>query len=291
VDGFVDDSRITGNGYGILLTDSGTVTASGDILTGNGYAAYNANADNSAVRSGSPFTVTRSYFGTKTPVVSGEGSVVVSKPLSSAPHSVPSTVGRVADHDPTAAVADPANGAKLEVGKAVNPLIRGTDDFAVASATLLVNGAKVDTLTAAPYGFSWTPPASYAGKKVTFQALVTDSSGNKTWSRPVTATVAPVTPPPTLKVTKVQLDSRTGTATLTASVNTAGTITLSGDQVVAVTKQVSGGCAVTLTVTAAPEYKQILLETGKLDVDLTVAFQNATGQTATQPLQVTLVKK
>ena len=291
VDGFVDDSRITGNGYGVLLTDSGTVTASGDILTGNGYAAYNANADNSAVRSGSPFTVTRSYFGTKTPVVSGEGSVVVSKPLSSAPRSVPSTAGRVADHDPTAEVADPANGAKLAVGKAVNPLIRGTDDFAVASATLLVNGAKADTLTAAPYGFSWTPPASYAGKKVTFQALVTDSSGNRTWSKPVTATVAPVTPPPTVKVTKVQPDSRTGTATLTATVNTAGTITLSGAKVQTVTKQVSGGCAVTLPVTVTPEYKQILLKTGKLDVDLTVAFKNATGQTATQSLQVTLVKK
>ncbi|GIF22873.1 pimeloyl-ACP methyl ester carboxylesterase [Actinoplanes tereljensis] len=280
-DGFVDDSRITGNATGILLADSGTVTASGDIITGNGYAAYNAGADGTTERDGAPFTISRSYFGTGKPPVSA--TVIVSKPLSSAPKSVPASVGRVVDKDPTAEVADPASGAKLTVGTAVTPLIRGTDDFGIASATLLVNGSKVGTSTTTPYGFSWTPSLKEAGKKVTFQALVVDSSGNKTWSKTVTATVAPV---PTVTVTKVSTDAKSGTAAVTIAVNMPGTITLSGDKVLTVTKKVGGACSSTLTVTVAPAYQEILKKTGKLDVDLTVAFEGAT-----QSLKVTLVKK
>jgi hypothetical protein len=291
----VNDSRITGNTAGILLTDAGDVTASGDILTGNGYAAYNANADNSAVREGAPFTLSRSYFGTSNPPVSGPdttgaATVVLTKSLSSAPRTVPTGVGRVADHDPTAEVADPGRGQVFEVGTAVRPLITGTDDFAIKSATLFVNGSEAGTVTTAPYLFDWTPTLEEAGKKVTFRALVVDSSGNAKLSRPVTYPVAPVTPPPTIKINKVET-SRDGTATVSATVNTAGTVTLSGDKVVTVTKKVTGGCAVTLTVTAAPEYRATLIRNGKLDVDVTLTFTNAAGKTATQTVEVTLVKK
>ncbi|GIM97415.1 Ig-like domain-containing protein [Paractinoplanes toevensis] len=287
-DGSVDDSRITGNATGILLADSGTVTASGDIITGNKYAAYNAGADGTTVREGAPFTVARSYFGTLKPPVSGAdstgaASVVVSKPSLVPLFTVPTGVGRVADKDPAAEVAEPGNGAKLTAGTAVSPLIRGTDDFAIASATLLVNGAKVGTSTVAPYGFSWTPTVALGGKKVTFQALVVDSAGNRTWSKPVTATVAPV---PTVTVTKVATDARSGTAAVTVAVNMAGTITLSGDQVATATKKVGGASSHTLTVTVAPAYQEILQKTGKLDVNLTVAFEGAT-----QSLKVTLIKK
>ncbi len=66
-DGFVRNSRITGNyfrpdpskSYGILLTDAGTetsgaLTASGSIITGNGFAVYNANADKHRRPRGAP---------------------------------------------------------------------------------------------------------------------------------------------------------------------------------------------------------------------------------------------
>ncbi|MFF5289116.1 Ig-like domain-containing protein [Paractinoplanes globisporus] len=196
VDGFVNASRITGNAYGVLLTDSGNVTAEGDIITGNGYAAYNADAANTAVREGAPFFVNRSYLG-DAPVVSGPDStgidtVEITKSLKSAPRGVPTGVGAVVDNDPTAELADPGSGATFRVGTAVTPLIRGTDDFAIKSASLIVNGEKVGTATTAPYLFSWTPTAADAGKKVTMQALVVDSSGNERLSKPVTYTVAKI---------------------------------------------------------------------------------------------------
>jgi hypothetical protein len=277
VDGFADDSRITGNTYGIQLTDPGTVTASGDILTGNGYAA--------ATDSATPFVITRSYFGGK-PVVSG--SVTVTKPASSAPRSVPVSFGRVTDHAPTAVVADPGRGTVFEAGTAVTPLVTATDDFAVKSASLLVNGVKVGATGTSPYLFSWTPSTKDAGKKVVFQALVVDSAGNAKLSTPVTYSVAPL---PTIKILKIDTNPRWGTATVTASVNTSGTVTLSGDKIDTVTEKVRTGCAVTLDVTASPAYRQALIKAGKLDVTGTVSFTNATGQTVSEPFKVTLVKK
>ncbi|MFI5893837.1 Ig-like domain-containing protein [Actinoplanes sp. NPDC051513] len=290
VEGFVDDSRITGNAYGVLLTDSGTVTASGDIITGNAYAAYNADASQTAVRDGSPLVITRSYFGGK-PVVSGANSVIITKPLSSPPRSVPTGVGRVADHSPTATLADPGRGMVFQVGTAVTPLVTGADDFAIKSASLIVNGAKVGTTSTSPYLFSWTPSAKEAGKKVVFQALVVDSSGNARLSSPVTYTVAPITPPPTIKIGKIEINTRAGTATVSATVNTSGTVTLAGDKIETVTEKVSRGCSVTLDVTVAPAYRQALIKVGKLEVTATVTFTNATGQTASRPITVTLVKK
>jgi hypothetical protein len=209
VTGFVKNSRITGNyyqpaparSYGILLTDAGTdaagaLAASGDIITGNGFAAYNANADNSAVRSGAPFAVSDSYFGPGAPAISGPDStgaatVAVTGRRSSPPQTVPSGVGRIVDSAPTAEVADPGLGSVLPVGSTVHPLVRGTDDFAVRSATLMVDGTPIGTTTTAPYEFSWTPSAAQARKHVMLRALVVDSSGNTTLSKPLIVAVAP----------------------------------------------------------------------------------------------------
>ncbi|GAA4588127.1 hypothetical protein GCM10023194_38920 [Planotetraspora phitsanulokensis] len=316
VTGFVKDSRITGNyftpapsqSYGILLTDAGTdtagaLTASGDILTGNGFAVYNADAGNTAVRLGAPFTVSGSYFGpiaggprtgpkaVSGPDNTGAATVVVTGLRSSPPHKVPAGAGRVADHAPTAEVADPGRGSVFQVGSAVHPLIRGVDDFAVQSASLIVDGTKVASTTTSPYRLSWTPGPKDAGRHVTFQALVVDSSGNATRSKPVTYTVAPVTPPPAMKIGKVETDAGAGTATITATVNTAGTVTLSGDKVTTVSRQVHDGSTFTMTVTAAPEYRPTLIKSGRLPVDLTITFKNATGQSASRSVSVTLVKK
>jgi hypothetical protein len=209
VTGFVNDSRITGNsylpdparGYGILLTDAstdtaGALTATGDVITGNGVAVYNANADMSAVREGAPFVVSRSYLGEGGPIISGPDStgaatVSIVKPLPEPALKVPTSVGKVADYAPTAEVADPGRDTVLKVGSTVHPLIRATDDFAVQSATLLVDGIPVGTASVAPYLLSWTPPLADAGKHVRLQALVTDSSGQKTLSDPVVYAVTP----------------------------------------------------------------------------------------------------
>ncbi|GAA4568957.1 hypothetical protein GCM10023193_51710 [Planotetraspora kaengkrachanensis] len=315
VTGFVNDSRITGNyytpapsqSYGILLTDAGTdtagaLTASGDILTGNGFAVYNADAGNTAVREGAPFALSGSYLGTghKTrtglkavsgPDSTGAATVAVTGLRSSPPRGVPTGVGRVADHGPTAEVADPGRGSVFQVGSTVHPLIRGADDFAVQSASLLVDGTKVASTTTAPYLLSWTPGPKDAGRHVTFQALVVDSSGNATRSSPVTYTVAPVTPPPTIKIGKVETDADAGAATITTTVNTAGTVTLSGDKVATVTRQVREGSTFTMKVTVAPAYRQTLIKLGRLAVDLTITFENATGRSASRSVEVTLIKK
>ncbi|GGK77083.1 hypothetical protein Sme01_42810 [Sphaerisporangium melleum] len=314
VTGFVNSSRITGNlytpepsrSYGILLTDAGTetagaLTASGDVLTGNGLAVSNANGGNTGVREGAPFTVSGTYFGTggaqaaaaavSGPDATGAPSVVVTGPHRSPPREVPAGVGRVADQAPTAEVADPGRGTELQVGSPVSPLIRATDDFAVRSATLLVNGEKAGTTTTSPYRLTWTPTSKLAGRHVTFQALVADSSGHVTRSKPVTYAVVPVTPPPAAEIGKVETDAHTGTATITATVNSAGTVTLSGDKVTTATCQVRDGTAVRLTVTVAPAYRQTLIKQGRLPVTVTITFTNATGQTASRSVSVTLIKK
>ncbi|MFC0504846.1 Ig-like domain-containing protein [Micromonospora costi] len=222
VTGFVNNSRIIGNyytpapsqSYGILLADAGTdtagaLTASSNIISGNGFAVYNANADNSAVRDGAAFAVSDSYLGTGNPVPggpadpstgveaisgpdsTGAATVTIAGLRSSPPRTVPTGVGRIVDSAPTAELIDPGRGTVFQVGSTVHPLVRGTDDFAVQSATLMVNGTPVATTTTAPYEFSWTPSAADAGKQVKLRALVVDSSGNTRRSSPVNYKVGP----------------------------------------------------------------------------------------------------
>ncbi len=232
--GFVKTSRITGNyfktdptkSYGILLTDAGTDTAgalvgSSDVITGNGFAVYNANADNSAVRSGAPFVLTGSYVGLAAPISTGGlgdpsvGTEAISPPDSTPAATVtvpgrvstatavagpvPTGVGAITDAAPTAAVVDPAAGTTLQVGEEIAPIVSGRDDFAVKSAALVVDGKVVATSTEAPYEFNWTPTADFAGKSVGLSGVVIDSAGNVTISPIVTVSVAApavVTPPP-----------------------------------------------------------------------------------------------
>ncbi|MEV4726525.1 Ig-like domain-containing protein, partial [Micromonospora humida] len=220
----------------------------------------------------------------------GSATVTVTKRRPTPPPAVPTTVGRIADAAPSAEVADPGRGAVLQVGSTVHPLIRGTDDHAIASASLFVNGTLVGTVTTAPYLFGWTPAAKDAGKQVRFQAMVVDSSGQSTLSKPVVGTVDPATPAPTVRIDSVQADPASGTATLTATVNTAGTLTLTGEKVATVSRQVAKANTVTVTVTVAPAYRQTLVKTGRLDVTFTVGFANTAGQSPGETVQVTLTR-
>ncbi|WP_346386279.1 Ig-like domain-containing protein [Nocardioides sp.] len=318
-DGFVNGSRVTGNyfkpdpakSFGVLLTDAGTgtLTAQGDIITGNGFAAYNANAANSAVREGAPFALQGSFIGQGNPVPGGPadpsaGLEAISGPdttsaatvttpqrASTPPATVPTTVGVVADEAPTAALIDPEDGSQVQVGETVFPLVRGLDDFAVKSATLVVDGQPVQVATTAPYTFSWTPGTEYAGKDVTFQAIVTDSSGQETDSDPLTVSVAEEPITPTLGLGKVVKNTKSGTATLSVTVNTAGTVALTGAKVVTATGTPDGATTVQIPVRANAAYRKILNRKGKLTVKFKVTFEATSGGTVVKTKTLVLVKK
>jgi hypothetical protein len=325
-DGFVKDSRVTGNyftpepgaSFGILLTDAGTETAgalvgSGNVVTGNGYAAYNADATNGAVRTDAPFALIASYLGTAAPstsglgnpdtgveAVSGGGSVVTTGRLSSPPSSVPTRAGGVADAAPTAAVVDPGEGTTFTVGETVKPLVVGRDDFAVRSATLLVDGEPVDTARTAPYAFSWTPAAASAGKTVTLSAVVTDSSGQTTTSKKVTVKVAeqaappvPGTPPvaPTLKVDKVVKKPAKGRSTVYATVNTAGRLSIRGNKVATAAVRARKASTVKITLKPTKAQRKVLKKKGVLTVTFVLRFTADTGGTRTIKRTVVITQK
>lgn len=321
-DGYVKNSRITGNyfkpdpskSYGILLTDAGTETAgaltgSGDIVTGNGFAVFNANADNSGVRQGAPFALSSSFVGQGNPIAGGpadpsNGLEAISGPdstpaatvttpsrASTPPGSVPTGVGTVADDDPTAALLDPGTGLTLKVGQSIFPLVGGRDDFAVKSATLLVDGEPVATSTTAPYGFTWTPDSSVAGKTVTLKGVVTDSSGQQTTSDALTVKVANTPPiPPTLAGAGVVKNKKTGTAVLSVKVNTAGSVAMVGGKVYPVTRTTPGAGIVKIPVKAKAPYAAKLKKKGKITVSVKVTFK-AEGGTVTKVFSFTLVRK
>ncbi|GAA4729007.1 hypothetical protein GCM10023350_10260 [Nocardioides endophyticus] len=334
VDGFVKDSRITGNyfktdpakSYGILLTDAGTetsgaLTVSGSNITGNGFAAYNANADNTAVRVGAPLVVTGSHVGTAAPVANGpadpstgveaisgndsNGAASITLPSrSSTPVAgVPTTVGVVADDVPTAALIDPGTGTEIGVGRTVYPLVRGSDDFAVKSATLLVDGSPVDVATQAPYQFGWTPSSAYDGKTVSFQAVVTDSSGQTTTSEALTVkvTATPTTPPVeppvttptslTLKLGAVTKHAKKGTATLRVKVSDGGHLTANGAKIRTATKSVSRATTVSVLVKAKPGQLKKLRKKRHLAVRVAIRFVSDSGATTSTNTTVVLVRK
>ncbi|WP_244929566.1 Ig-like domain-containing protein [Nocardioides sp. W7] len=322
-DGFVKSSRITGNyfrpdptkSYGILLTDARTegavpLTASGNVLTGNGWAAYNANADNTAVRTDAPFVVSSSYFGPAAPVtggpadpdanteaISGSGSITVASRATNAPVGIPTSYGVVADAAPTAALVDPFAGSEVAVGATVRPLARASDDFAVRKATLLVDGEPVADADTAPYLFRWTPSKAYAGRSVSLTTVVTDSSGTQTTSAPLKISVAKepvvVTPAPTKPTVAVSIakrDTRKGVVVLNVKVSDAGTIRLAGGRIAAIRVKASGPGTVKVRVAAKGAYRKLLVRKGRISAPVRVTFTTE-GGTAVTKRTVTIVRK
>ena len=321
VDGFVENSRVTGNYYkpdpsqsfGILLTDAGTedgdLTVDGSILTGNGFAAYNANADNTGVREGAPLTVSSSFVGQGSPVEGGpadpsagteavsgrdsedDSTVIVSRRASTPPTGVPTTVGATADAAPAVALVDPIDGLEVEVGETVAPLARAFDDHAVTSVALVVDGEVVETTGSAPYAFTWMAAEEHAGSTVTLTAVATDSSGRTTTSAPLTLSVSEEPIEPTLTVDDVVIKAKLGTASIKVSVNTAGTVSLTGGKVKNVEKTTEAADQVGLRVKAVKKIRKKLARKGKHGVRVTLTFESATGGTVTEKMKVVLRKK
>ncbi len=226
-DGFVRDSRVTGNAlpsaadrsFGILLSDAGVDTpaglsVAGSVLTGNGFAVYNGDATGTGVRQGAPVVVEDSYLGSGAPVVggpadpaagleaisapddAGDPTVTVLDRAATQPAGVPTGVGAARDTPPTAELVDPLDGQAVAAGSSIEPLVRVRDDHAVRSVSLLADGVPVATAEHAPYRFTWTAGATQKGATVALTAAATDSAGQVTVSAPITVTV-PGDPDPT----------------------------------------------------------------------------------------------
>ncbi|MBV9822999.1 MAG: hypothetical protein JO144_12230, partial [Actinobacteria bacterium] len=93
---------------------------------------------------------------------------------------------------PTAAITGPADGT-VAYGP-VTVTATASDDTAVASVDLLVDGAVVGTSSTAPYSFTWN--ATAVGSH-TLQARAKDLAGNTGLSAPITVTVPADTTAPT----------------------------------------------------------------------------------------------
>ncbi len=320
--GFVRGSRITGNyfrpdpsqSFGILLTDAGTetegaLTGLGNIVTGNGFAAYNANADNTAVREEAPFELRGSYFGPSSPVTGGPsnpstgteaisgtdttGAATVTVPSRSSTvlSAVPSTVGSIIDASPSASLIDPFDGSTLLVGETVFPLVRAADDLGVRSVTLLVDGSPVATGTESPYAFTWTPGVEQAGEDVTLTSIVTDSAGHSTTSAPLTLSVAEESVPATLTVTGVTKNKKLGTATIEVAVNTSGTVKIKNKAIFNRTVTIGGASSVSLPVKAKKPGVKTLNNVGKLPLTVKVVLRSDSGETVEVLRKLTLKKK
>jgi hypothetical protein len=333
-DGFVNGSRITGNyfapapatSFGLLLTDAktetpGALTAQGDVITGNGFAVYNADAGNTAVREGAPFTISRSYVGQGAPVAGGPGSpstgreavsgadttgkatVSVSARASSTIASVPTRAGAVADKAPSAALID-LGSKTVTVGQTVAPLVRAKDDFAVKSATLLVNGWPVATTSTAPYTFSWTATPGFAGQDVVFATIVTDSAGNTKRSGSATVSVekgagtppANPTPPtgvftPTLKIKEIVKKPSKGRSTVYATVNTAGRLSVTGSKVATDSVRTRRASTVKITLKPTKAQRKVLNRRGSVTVTFKLSFKAESGATVSQTRTVVIKKR
>ena len=336
--------RITGNFFrsnqrrsvGVLATDAATEVAgadgfvgvTGSVITGNGYGVYNANADNSAPRQGAPMIATGNYWGPNAPAAGPsnpstnvEGysepdttpaaTVTVTGRLTTPP-ALPTDYTPIANAAPTGWIVNPADGDEVPLEAETVPVVRASDDFAVASVSLAAGGESLGTVTKAPYEFSWTPGTEVAGDTVTLTATITDENGTVATTEidvdvaeeevvvppdppdPVDPTPPnpPVTPGPgTLKVGPVVRDKKRGTAVVTATVSGPGEVAIGGSGVKGQTLAVDSDNVVELKLKAIGKLKKALRRKGKAKAAFEVVFTPTTGDPVAKDYEITLVKK
>jgi hypothetical protein len=220
--GSVSGSEVVGNMYtpdprrsiGVLLTDATTgadpsnlpvraFSATGNVLSGNGYGLFNADITNTAVRLGAPALATGSsasaenWYGCAAGPVLGAASQGGCDGISGADSAAAPSVeignaarttapapltapAATSDAAPTGSIVDPAEGASVAVGQAITPTVVAHDDFGVKSVALSVDGNVIATDAKAPYEFSWTPGYADLGAQHTLTAVITDSAGQTT---------------------------------------------------------------------------------------------------------------
>jgi large repetitive protein len=100
---------------------------------------------------------------------------------------------------PTVQITAPAPNTTVVEEATVPVRVRATDNVAVASVELLVNGVVVETLTSDPYEFAITVPIGVSS--LTLSARATDTNGHVATTAAVVVSVVPDTQPPTVQIT------------------------------------------------------------------------------------------
>src|SRR5207344_1323452 len=90
---------------------------------------------------------------------------------------------------PTVSIVSPTTGATFVENETIPVTVQASDDLAVASVALFVNGATGGTDTASPYQFTVVAPVG-AGA-LTFGAIATDLGNNVGTAAPVIVNVIP----------------------------------------------------------------------------------------------------
>ena len=96
---------------------------------------------------------------------------------------------------------------------------------------------------------------------------------------------------PELVVDKVKVRHRKGTAVVTASLNTAGELVVTGGKLKTVSTTAEAADAVKLTLTPTASQRRKLADKGRLVVRATLTFTALTGGEAVEKLKVVLRKK
>src|SRR5207253_2525698 len=90
---------------------------------------------------------------------------------------------------PTVTLTSPSQQPTVIEGSLLHLAANATDDVAVATVELLVDGAVVATRTAAPYEFDYRVPTGIPSIRITARAV--DLAGNQAVTPEVTVTVIP----------------------------------------------------------------------------------------------------
>ncbi len=179
---------------------------------------------------------------------------------------------------PTAAIATPANGGTFVAGGQVPITVTASDDVAVASVNILVNGQVVYTATSAPYQFNYAVPAG--ATTLTIGAQAVDFGGNVGTAQPVTLTAVPDGPPTVTIVSPVNgsiLDPRGPLAIMVEA----------GDAVAISQLSITVNGQVVFTTSSGPFQFNYAIAPGATAVIVAQATNPSGLTTATPPVSVT----
>jgi hypothetical protein len=160
------------------------------------------------------------------------------------------------------------------------PLSVGDHSFAVTPIDAAGNVGKPETRTFVVSPVPGQGPSTTGGSTAGPSSAAVGSTAN-----PSRTAVAP-----TIKLGKVKLNAKKGTATVLATVNGPGALRLNGAKVKAATVKASRAGSVAITVAATPKALQQLRSKGALTARVTVTF-TAAGGTATASETVRLREK
>ena len=237
VRGAVTASEIRGNEFtagprqsvGLLLTDAETgadpanpavrgFSVRGTAFADNGYALFNADITDTAVRAGAPALATgpaatdENFFGCPAgptlgapsdPAAGGcEGISGNDAAATPAPSVELGASPRAAAPAPLAVPAATPDGVPdgafvnelvIEPGGSVTPTVAAADDFGIRSVAVTASGTPLGTKATRPYEFNlpFTPKAADIGRQIVLVATITDSSAQVTT---LTATLTVVAP-------------------------------------------------------------------------------------------------